>query len=128
MTDVLSNLLQAGHYDGVYLVKVQDRDIYREETIFRLIRGAPKDSKGPLPRVMIKGSHVIDENGSAGVIIGIREKRTRVSSSYLSIDLIIRVGDSLSSHFDWPKPKDEKPISGSLDDIRSRFTKPRGGK
>lgn len=127
MTDHFFDELQAGHLDGVYLVKEQDRDIYREETVFNLISGAPKDSKGPLPRVMIKGSHVIDEGGSAGVIVGVEERKTRISSFYKSTSLIVRVREDLSVHFDWPKSEEMKPKSGSLEDLRAQFAKPKGG-
>ena len=131
MPNHLFNALQAGHFDGVYLVKGQDRDIYRQETIFHLIPGGPKYSKGPLPRVMIKGSHIIAEDGSAGVIAGIEEKESRVSNFYKSTDLFIRIKDDLSQDlyvpFGWPKAPEEKPVSGSLDDLRAQFAKPRGG-
>lgn len=128
MTTGLLDALEAGHFDGVYLVKSQDRNIYRMEYVFNLIPGAPKYSRGPLPRVMIKESHVIAEDGTAGVIVGIEEKESRISKGfYKSTNLIIRVREDLSVCFDWPKSEEMKPKSGSLDDLRSQFAKPRGG-
>lgn len=131
--------LEAGVLDGIYYVKSLENDIYRREMVFVLIPGAPKLSKGNvgMARMMIKGRECFsDDDQFSGIIINVKEEIENFANGFQGKSIIIRVQDRPFRDFNpWSNSENflrdlenKKPKSGSLEDLRSQFAKPREGK